>query len=436
MIAPRIVVIGGGHAGIEAAAAAARMGARATLVTLNIETIGRMSCNPAIGGIAKGNLVVELDALGGVMGRAADACGIQFRILNRSRGPAVWGLRAQEDREVYARWMREFVLSAPGLQVRQGVASRIQVEEGRVTGVELLGQETLEADAVVVTAGTFLNGLIHIGTSAYPGGRANEPAAIDLSRSLCDLGLRLGRFKTGTPPRVLASSVRLEALQAQPGDDDPIPFSLHTRRLPRLQVPCHITYTHAAIHDLVRENLSHSPLYSGQITGTGPRYCPSLEVKIVRFSDRERHQVFVEPEGRKNPELYLNGLSMSLPCPVQEAVVRMLPGFERAVITRPAYAIEYDFVLPDQLKPTLETRAVSGLFLAGQVNGTSGYEEAAARSGLHRDSGGRFGPVRPQGTLPDVHVPGRIPAHAGVPFGSEKAAAHGPPPGSYSDPHL
>lgn len=375
----RLVVIGGGHAGIEAAAASARMGVPTVLVTMSIESIGRMSCNPAIGGVAKGNLAVEVDALGGLMGRAADAAGIQFRMLNRSRGPAVWGLRAQEDRELYAQWMRRAVFSIPNLEVRQGLATAVRVERGRVAGVDLAGEERIGADAVVVTAGTFMNGIIHIGANHYPGGRANEPASIDLSDSLRSLGLRLERFKTGTPPRVLAASVDFTKLETQSGDPEPVPFSMHTEMIHRRQVPCHITYTHPGLHALILENLHSSPLVAGRISGTGPRYCPSLEVKVVRFGERERHQIFVEPEGLDHPELYLNGFSMSLPVSVQDRAVRLLPGFERAVITRPAYAIEYDYANPTQLEPSLQVRDVPGLYLAGQVNGTSGYEEAAGQ---------------------------------------------------------
>ncbi len=375
----RCVVIGGGHAGIEAAAAAARMGVPTVLVTMAVEAIGRMSCNPAIGGVAKGNLVAEVDALGGLMGRAADAAGIQFRMLNRSRGPAVWGPRAQEDRERYARWMRRALLSIPGLEVRQGVAEAVRTRAGKVSGVDLAGGERLGAEAVVVTAGTFMNGVIHIGENHHSGGRANEPACAGLSDSLRSLGLRMERFKTGTPPRVLASSVDFSRLEIQIGDTVGVPFSMRTRRILRSRVPCHITHTHPAIHDLIRENLAASPLVAGRITGTGPRYCPSLEVKVIRFGGRERHQIFVEPEGLRHPEVYLNGFSMSLPVEIQERAVHLLPGFERAIVSRPAYAIEYDYADPTQLDAALQVRTVPGLYLAGQVNGTSGYEEAAAQ---------------------------------------------------------
>ena len=375
----RLVVIGGGHAGIEAAAAAARMGVPTVLLTMAVEAIGRMSCNPAVGGVAKGNLAVEVDALGGLMGRAADAAGIQFRMLNRSRGPAVWGPRAQEDRALYAAWMREALSRIPGLEIRQGEAAAVRVERGRVTAVELTGGERIEAGAVVVTAGTFMNGVIHIGVENYSGGRTGEPASASLSGSLKSLGLRMGRFKTGTPPRVAASSVDFARLQIQEGDADPVPFSMHTRAISRRQVPCHITHTHPALHDLIRENLASSPLIAGRITGTGPRYCPSLEVKVVRFGEKERHQIFVEPEGLDHPDVYLNGFSMSLPVGIQERAVRLLPGFERAVISRPAYAIEYDYADPTQLDGALQVKEIGGLYLAGQVNGTSGYEEAAAQ---------------------------------------------------------
>ncbi|HUD71696.1 MAG TPA: tRNA uridine-5-carboxymethylaminomethyl(34) synthesis enzyme MnmG [Dongiaceae bacterium] len=379
-----VVVIGAGHAGCEAALAAARMGAATALLTLDAGAVARMSCNPAIGGLAKGHLVREIDALGGEMGRAIDATGIQFRLLNASRGPAVQAPRAQADKDLYAARMRAAVEATPGLTLVEGEAEDLLVEDGRIRGVRLARREDrpglshLGAAAVVVTSGTFLRGLIHVGLESRPGGRIHERAAVGLSAALARLGLPLGRLKTGTPPRIRRESVDLARLQPQPGDPVPVPFSFETERIDRPQIDCHITWTGPATHDLIRAHLDQSPLYTGVIKGIGPRYCPSIEDKVVRFADRDRHQIFVEPEGLEHPWIYLNGLSTSLPEEAQVRIVRTLPGFEEAVVARPGYAVEYDYVDPTACTHALETRAVRGLFLAGQINGTTGYEEAAA----------------------------------------------------------
>ncbi|MEJ5166145.1 MAG: tRNA uridine-5-carboxymethylaminomethyl(34) synthesis enzyme MnmG, partial [Thermoanaerobaculia bacterium] len=374
----RIIVVGGGHSGVEAASVCARMGFDTLLITQNIETIGKMSCNPAIGGVGKGNLVVELDALGGVMGKAADRCGIQFRVLNRSKGPAVWGLRAQEDRIKYLFWIQRYLFSLKNLLIRQGIAEEILIERNKVKGVKLLDGEEIKADAVILSPGTFLNGTIYIGDVSYGGGRTNEPPS-QLSNFLKSLGLRVKRFKTGTPMRVLGSTVDFRKMDKQEGDIDPIPFSIHTKRISIKQVPCYITYTNKEIHQIILDNLKLSPMFSGKITGIGPRYCPSMEVKVYRFQDKARHQIFVEPETKEYKEVYLNGFSMSLPIWVQEKILKILPGFEKAKMTRPAYAIEYDIVEPTQLQKNLMLKDIEGLFLAGQINGTSGYEEAAVQ---------------------------------------------------------
>jgi len=369
-----ILVIGGGHAGAEAARVAARGGARVAMVTMQREAIGRMSCNPAIGGLAKGNLVKEIDALGGLMGEATDRAGIQFKVLNRSKGPAVQGPRAQCDRDLYALAVQGILAAEPNLTIIEGSVSSF------ANGVVILQDGTrIHARAVVVTTGTFLRALMHSGEVKTTGGRFGEPSAETLSDSLRAFGLRLGRLKTGTPPRVDQSTVDFSKLEEAPGDARPRPFSILTDRLEQPQVLCWLTYTSEFAHELIRANLHRAPMYSGQIKAAGPRYCPSIEDKVVRFADKPRHQVFVEPEGLEHPWLYMNGISTSLPPDVQDAVVRSLPGFEQAKIARYGYAVEYDFVNPEQLDATLQVRGVEGLFLAGQINGTSGYEEAAAQ---------------------------------------------------------
>jgi len=370
-----IVVIGGGHAGAEAGRVCARGGASVAMVTMLREAIGRMSCNPAIGGLAKGNLVKEIDALGGLMGEATDRAAIQYKVLNRSKGPAVQGPRAQCDRNLYARAVQDILGAEPNLTIIEGSVSRLR--EG--WSVLLNDGTELRARAVVVTTGTFLRALMHSGETKTVGGRFGEPSAETLSDSLRAIGLRLGRLKTGTPPRIAKDSVDFSQLEPAPGDRVPRPFSILTDSIPLPQVLCHLTYTSAFAHELIRANLHRAPMYSGQIKATGPRYCPSIEDKVVRFADKQRHQVFVEPEGLEHPWLYLNGISTSLPPDVQEGVVRSLPGFANAVIARYGYAVEYDFVNPEQLDPTLQVRGVEGLFLAGQINGTSGYEEAGAQ---------------------------------------------------------
>jgi tRNA uridine 5-carboxymethylaminomethyl modification enzyme len=373
-----VVVVGAGHAGIEAALAAARLGCRTVLLTMNLDAIGQMSCNPAIGGTAKGHLVREIDALGGEMGRAADAAAIQMKTLNASRGPAVRATRAQCDRARYRATMKRVVESQAGLEVRQSLAARLLVEGGRVVGVADQLDVPYRARATVITAGTFLRGLIHVGLARHSAGRAGEFAAIDLSDSLRDLGLVLGRLKTGTSPRLRCRTIDFGRLEAQWGDPEPWPFHWATRALPLRQVACHVTYTTRETHQVIRDNLDRSPLYSGVIDATGVRYCPSIEDKVVRFADRDRHQVILEPDGLDTEEMYANGISTSLPIDAQERLVHSIPGLERAEIMRPGYAIEYDFVPPTQMRPTLECRAVPGLYLAGQINGTTGYEEAAA----------------------------------------------------------
>ncbi len=373
------IVVGGGHAGAEAAWAASRLGAKTALVTISRETIAKMSCNPAIGGLAKGQIVREIDAMGGLMGEAIDATGIQFRILNRSKGPAVQSPRAQADKYQYKDWIRARLDSAQGLSIVEGMADEILVEGGAVTGVVLSDGRRLSARAVILTTGTFLRGILHCGDRKWPGGRLDEPASNELSDCLRRLGLVVGRLKTGTPARLAGDSIDYARLERQDGDQPPAPFSFLTDRIDRTQVPCWITYTNPRIHELLRDNLHRAPLYSGQIQSVGPRYCPSIETKIMRFSDKERHQVFLEPEDRAGTTVYCNGISTSVPKDVQEEMIRLMAGTENARIVHYAYAIEYDYCPATQLKINLETRAVGGLFLAGQINGTSGYEEAGGQ---------------------------------------------------------
>lgn len=374
-----VIVIGAGHAGCEAASAAARLGSETALVTINLDLIGQMSCNPAVGGIAKGHVVREIDALGGVMGRVIDRTGIQFRLLNRSRGPAVQSPRAQADRALYRTEMRRVLEATPNLHLRQGVVVDLIVDKERVIGVELQDTRRFGAKSVVIATGTFLNGTIHTGPRTFSAGRAGEPASIELAEALKRHGFPVGRLKTGTPPRLDGRTIDWDAFEAQDADEDPVAFSFSTERIEQPQIQCHIGYTVEALHNRIRENLHQSPLYSGKIKGVGPRYCPSIEDKVVKFAEKDRHQLFLEPEGHETNEVYLNGFSTSLPAELQQDLLKMIPGFENVRIIRPGYAIEYDFVDPRQLYPTMETTRVRGLFFAGQINGTTGYEEAACQ---------------------------------------------------------
>lgn len=378
-----VIVVGAGHAGTEAAMAAARLGARTVLLTTNLDTVGQMSCNPAIGGVAKGHLVREIDALGGIMGQAIDATGIQFRMLNMRKGPAMHSPRAQADKKGYQNWVKFAVEEQPNLCLRQEIVTDLMTESvgdtHQTVGVKVLGDVEYRAPAVILTTGTFLSAIMHTGEAKSQGGRAGEGTTTGISNALARLGFRLQRFKTGTPPRLNSRSIDYEKTEMQPGDEVPQPFSFLSDNFQCEQLPCWITYTNEQVHDLIRANLHRAPMYSGQIHGSGPRYCPSIEDKIVKFAEKDRHQVFLEPEGRETNEVYVNGVSTSLPRDVQDQLFRLIPGLENAQIMRYGYAVEYDFCPPDQLRNTLETKSVTGLYFAGQINGTTGYEEAGAQ---------------------------------------------------------
>lgn len=378
-----VVVVGAGHAGTEAALAAARLGAKTALLTTNLDTVAQMSCNPAIGGIAKGQIVREIDAMGGVMGQAIDATGIQFRLLNRRKGPAMHSPRAQADKKAYQWWVKLAVEDQPNLDLRQEIVSDLLTEEvdgkQQITGVSVHGGVIFSASRVVLTTGTFLSAIMHVGETKTPGGRGGEGTSSGISAALKRLGFRLDRFKTGTPARLNYNSIDFSKTELQPGDDDPQPFSFLTGELTGEQMPCHITHTNQRVHDLIRANLHRAPMYSGEIESRGPRYCPSIEDKVVRFADKDGHQLFLEPEGHHTREVYVNGISTSLPRDVQDEMFKLIPGLEKAQIMRYGYAVEYDYCPPDQLWPSLQTKEVTGLYFAGQINGTTGYEEAGAQ---------------------------------------------------------